>query len=165
MIKLIYRIFVAGIFALALTPITGHSEQLLADDIYNGYYSKDGNDGKSAKGTGHSLYIKFYPDRRVVLLYIPYPYSKSVPPADMHQVFINIKKEVDSVAFVKGTFELLTEPATINMENYSIKNNRAEFKCGGGGTTCVTEFLEGGLQVVKTGILGKHIIRYTRIGQ
>lgn len=46
-------------------------------DIYAGFYSRAENYQEMAEESGHSHYIKFYPENRIARLYIPFPYSKT----------------------------------------------------------------------------------------
>ena len=56
-------------------------------DIYTGYYSREGNFGEMAKSSGNSHFVKFYPDKRFVRLYIPYPYSEQVASEAINAAF------------------------------------------------------------------------------
>jgi len=149
--------------AISIMPIAGYcSEPAINSDTFDGYFSRYGNDGTPGSTTGKSLYIKYYPDKWVILLYIPFPYSTSVAPETVHQVFAKVKAMVNSSAFVKDKFGLLDEAATANVEPYHIENGRALFACGSSGT-CATKFIDGNIQIIKQGILGEHIIEYEHV--
>ena len=143
--------------------VSGHSAETgLDSDTFNGYFSRLGNDGTPASTTGKSLYIKYYPDEWVILLYIPFPYSKTVAEQTVHQAFAEVREKYKSNSFVKGKFGGLAESTIADVEPYRMENGRALFACGSGGT-CATEFVEGDIQIVKQGILGEHIIKYLHI--
>ncbi len=151
------------LLTLALLPTLGYAAEAIEEaDIFNGYYSRVGNDGKPAEATGYSLSMKFYPDQWVILLYIPYPYSNSVSTEVVHKVFAEVKQTVTESAYVKSDFGLLEQAATVSIEPYGIENDRALFDCGGSGT-CATIFFKDALHIVKTGIINDHIIKYNRV--
>lgn len=158
--KLVNRLIVTTLF---LVSLSAHSAEPVLDvDTFNGYFSRIGNDGTPASTTGKSLYIKYYPDEWVILLYIPFPYSKTVAEKTVHQAFSEVRATVKSNAFVKGKFGGLEEAAIADVEPYRMENGRALFACGNGGT-CATEVVEGNIQIVKQGILGEHIIKYLHV--
>ena len=158
--KLVNRLIVTTLF---LVSLSAHSAEPVLDvDTFNGYFSRIGNDGTPASTTGKSLYIKYYPDEWVILLYIPFPYSKTVAEQTVHQAFAEVRATVKSNAFVKGKFGGLEEAAIADVEPYRMENGRALFACGNGGT-CATEVVEGNIQIVKQGILGEHIIKYLHV--
>lgn len=161
--KSIVRKLLIALAAISLMPIAGYcSDSPINSDTFDGYFSRYGNDGTPGSTTGKSLYIKLYPDQWVVLLYIPFPYAKSVAPETVHQVFAEVRSLVNGSAFVKNKFGLLDEAATANVEPYLIQNGRALFACGSSGT-CAANFIDGNIQIIKQGILGEHIIEYVHV--
>ncbi len=130
-------------------------------DIYTGYYSREGNDGRAAEVSGNSLFIKFYPDGWVVLLYIPYPYSKSVPPENVGKVFENTKRETP--AYIKGKFDVLQENAIVHTERFDwTGKNEVRFECDGM-APCRARFEGETMDLIKAGIISNHIIRFRRV--
>jgi hypothetical protein len=150
--------------SVALVGIS-HARQLTADiDICSGYYSREGNDGGPAATTGHSIYIKFYPDQRVALLYVPFPYSKTVGAAVLHDVFKNIGERITTKSYVRGKFDLLTEDAVAHMETYETKGSRAVFECDGN-APCVVDFSTDAMMMSKSGIIGQHMIKFDHVDE
>ncbi len=130
-------------------------------DIYSGYYSREGNDGRAAEVSGNSLYIKFYPDGWVVLLYIPYPYSKSLQPASIKKVFASTERK--SAAYVRGTFGVLKKKAIVHTERFNwTKENEVRFECDGM-APCQAVFQGEDMDMIKAGIISNHIIRFNRV--
>ncbi len=141
---------------LLLTSVSISSAEI---DIYNGFYSRPVEVDRSAHMASNKLYIKFYPDDRVILLNIPYPYSNSVADEIVHRVFITIRNQIHSNAFIKGTFDLLEEAAIASVDTYTMENERALFSCGNS-ITCTAEFNEHKLRITSPGIVGERITIY-----
>ena len=133
-------------------------------DIHAGYYSREGNYGNPAQTTGHSIYIKFFADHRVVLLYVPFPYSKTVDPMLLHGVFESIDTQTNSGSYVRSRFDLLAEAAVAHVETYTTEGSRTMFECDANGP-CVVEFSQDSLVMSKNGIIGKHIIKFDQIDE
>ncbi|MCP4470954.1 MAG: hypothetical protein GY815_09755, partial [Gammaproteobacteria bacterium] len=41
----------------------------------SGYYAREGNGGSPAQAAGSNIYIRFFPDRWLAMLFLPYPYA------------------------------------------------------------------------------------------
>ncbi len=144
---------------------SGSAESSNRTDIYSGYYSRDGNDDRPARISGNSIYIKFYPDRWVVLLYVPYPYSKTLKPKVLHNVFQEIKQQIKGKSYIRGRFSFLSEAATAHIETYDMpEENKAVFECDGT-APCRVTFIENYMEMRKAGMLNDHIIRFNRINE
>ncbi|HFC53369.1 MAG TPA: hypothetical protein ENJ43_02945 [Gammaproteobacteria bacterium] len=132
-------------------------------EIHSGYYSRDGNDDLAAKTTGYSIYIKFYPDQWVIMLYVPYPYSLSVDAAALHKVFRNVKREARSKSYIRGSFGVLKEEATAHIETYKmLDDDTAMFECDGM-APCRAKFSGDTMEMIKAGMINNHIIGFTRV--
>ncbi len=130
-------------------------------DIYSGYYSREGNDGIAAKVSGSSLYIKFYPDQWVVMLYVPYPYSLELKPDALKKVFASVERK--SSAYIRNRFGVLKEEAIAHVERFGMtKENEARFECDGM-APCQVIFDGDTMDMVKAGIVSNHIIRFRRV--
>ncbi|HHS84102.1 MAG TPA: hypothetical protein ENK38_04135 [Gammaproteobacteria bacterium] len=146
----------------AYSPSGGAAEKT---DIYSGYYSRDGNDDRPAKISGNSIYIKFYPDQWVIMLYVPYPYSTSLKNEVLHNVFREVKKQAKSKAYIKGKFGFLAKKAIAHIETYEMKEpNKAVFECDGT-APCRVIFSNGYMEMRKAGIVSDHIIKFNRINE
>lgn len=161
--------FLAGLVALITfityvsSAVSGQAGPLSEEiDIHAGYYSREGNDSGPAKTTGHSIYIKFYLDGRVALLYLPFPYSTTVDAGVLNQVFDKIGTQITTKSYVRSTFDLLTENATAHVETFETRGRRAVFECDGT-APCVVEFTEDSMLMSKSGIIGDHIIKFNHI--
>ncbi len=134
-------------------------------DIYSGYYSRDGNDDRPAKISGNSIYIKFYPDQWVILLYVPYPYSTTLKSRVLHDVFREVKKQAKSKSYIKGKFGSLTKKAIAHIETYEMAEpGKAIFECDGM-APCRVNFSNGYMEMRKAGIVSDHIIKFNRIDE
>ena len=130
-------------------------------DIYSGFYSREGNDSIAAKVAGNSIYIKFYPDKWVVMLYIPYPYSLELEPDTIEKVFAAVERK--SSAYIKSEFGVLKKKATVHIERFEMtKENEARFECDGM-APCQAVFDGDTMDMVKAGIISNHIIRFERV--
>ncbi len=154
-------ILTAALLLLAAPP--GSSQAQERPDIYSGYYSRDGNDDQAARITGNSIYIKFYPDQWVVMLYVPYPYSLTVKPAALHQTFRNVKRQARSKSYIRSDFGVLKEKATAHIETYRmLDDSTAMFECDGT-APCRVKFNGDTMEMIKAGMLNNHIIGFSRI--
>ncbi|GEM_PF-2629286 len=154
---------VAALLVIISTPFSAAvSEEI---DIYSGYYSRDGNDDRPAKISGNSIYLKFYPDQWVIMLYVPYPYSQTLKERILHDVFREVKKQAKSKAYIRGSFGFLEKKATAHVETYEMKEpGKAVFECDGT-APCRVTFGDGYMEMRKAGMLNDHIIKFNRIDE
>ncbi len=127
--------------------------------VYSGYFAREENDGKMARLSGKSHYMKFLPPNRVIRLFISYPYSTTVKPEVISKVFQKISKMATRDAYVKGKFGYLEEPAIANIGKIKDFDDMIQFDCDAR-VPCKIVFFDGGLKVIKKGILADHIIMY-----
>ncbi len=159
--SLMTALLTTAILLLPALPDSGRAAG--QTDIYSGYYSRDGNDDLAARTTGNSIYIKFYPDQWVIMLYVPYPYSLSADSATLHQAFRNIKRQARSKSYIKSTFGILKEKATAHIETYQmLDDSTAMFECDGT-APCRVKFNGDYMEMIKAGMINNHIIGFTRI--
>ena len=128
----------------------------------SGYYSRDGNNGSPSVTSRNNIYIKFFEDRWIGMLYIPYPYATAVESSAIDSVFKAAKKETSGSAYLRGKFGRLEEPATVQFERYGYLEDRVVFECGSL-SPCTIRFGEDYLELIKPGIINEHIIRYHHI--
>ncbi len=149
---------VAGLFLF----IAGKTAVADPADMYSGYFYRDSDDDRVAKITGKELFLKFYPDQRVVMLYIPYPYSKSLQAETIHQVFSEVIATVKTEAYTRGEFSLLEQDALAQVEFYtSMDGGQYRFECNGT-APCRVKFADDSLEMRKAGMLNDHIIKFNR---
>ena len=141
--------------------VFGAQQAGLIEDL-SGHYSRDGNTGSPSKTAGNNIYIKFFADRWVGMLFIPYPYATSVDAPVVTQVFDAARKQARSAALMKGKFDLLSEAATIQIERYGYLEDRIVFECGSL-APCTIKMGDGFLELIKPGVINEHIIRYNHV--
>ena len=141
--------------------VFGAQQAGLMEDL-SGHYSRDGNNGSPSKTAGNNIYIKFFADRWVGMLFIPYPYATGVDAPVVTQVFESARKQTRSAALMKGKFDLLSEAATIQIERYGYLEDRIVFECGSL-APCTIKLGDGFLELIKPGVINEHIIRYNHV--
>ena len=62
----------------------------------SGFYAREGNNGSPAKTAGNNIYIKFFDDRWVGMMFIPYPYAREVSDEVVSKVFAAARKQAKS---------------------------------------------------------------------
>ena len=127
----IIRILLGLIIACLAVPTTLSAAQSsdLSENL-SGYYSREGNSGSPAKTAGNNIYLKFYEDRWLGMLFVPYPYAKQVDDTVIRRVFDTARKRTTSAAYLKGKFDLLDQAATVQIERYGYLQDRIAFECG-----------------------------------
>jgi len=153
----------AILLACASFPAAVFSAQQpsLNEDL-SGHYSRDGNNGSPSETAGNSIYIKFFEDRWVGMLFIPYPYAIDVEAPVVTQVFDAARKQATSAALMKGKFDLLSEVATIQIERYGYLGDRIVFECGSL-APCTIRMGDSFLELIKPGVINEHIVRYNHV--
>ncbi len=142
---------------LAFAPAAGAASENLA-----GFYARAGNDGSPAATAGNNIYVKFFPDRWLGMLFIPYPYATGVDAATVDAVFAAARARTTSAAYLKGRFGLLAEAATVQIERYGYLGERIAFECGAL-SACTIRLGADYLELIKPGIINEHIVRYQHV--
>ena len=132
------------------------------DENLDGYYAREGNDGSPAQASGNNIYIRFYPDRWLAMLFLPYPYASHVEAATIMEVFDRARAQTDSSAYLRGTFGRLQQNATLHIERYGYLEDRILFECGSL-APCSIRLGDGYLDLIKPGVINEHIIRYQQV--
>ena len=160
--------FTSAVLFTALSAFPGISGALLATDdksIFDGYYAREGNNGTPSRTLHHNVYMKLYADEGhqwVALLHIPLPYASTVDEAIIPKIFENIRKQINSSAFVRDTFGYLDEKATVQFERFGYMQDKIIFECGSL-SPCTIKPADGYLELIKPGMLNEHIIKYNHI--
>jgi hypothetical protein len=163
----LFKVISAVLFT-ALTVLPGISYALNATDdtsIFDGYYAREGNNGTPSRTLHHNVYMKLYADEGqqwVALLHIPLPYASSVNEAVIPGIFKNIRKQINSSAFVRDTFGYLEEKATVQFERFGYMQDKIIFECGSL-APCTIKPADGYLELIKPGMINEHIIKYNHI--
>lgn len=131
-------------------------------DIYTGYYSREGNFGEMAKSSGNSHFIKFYPDKRFVRLYIPYPYSEEVSSVAINAAFAAAFKRTTGSAYIRDKFDVMEQPVVAHIDSYRVVEGTVMYDCGKA-RPCRIEFDDGSMNEVKPGVVMEHNIPYTHV--
>ncbi len=159
---------ISAVLFTVLTVIPGISYALNATDdnsIFDGYYAREGNNGSPSRTLHHNVYMKLYTDKGqqwVAVLHIPLPYAATVDEAVIPDIFKNIRKQINSSAFVRDTFGYLEEKATVQFERFGYMQDKIIFECGSL-SPCTIKPADGYLELVKPGMLNEHIIKYNHI--
>ena len=138
------------------------AQQSNLGESLSGYYSRDGNNGSPSKTAGNNIYIKFYPDRWLGMLFLPYPYATSVEAAEIARVFATARKQTSGSSYLKGKFGHLQEKATMHIERYGYLEDRIAFECGSL-APCTIKLGDAYLELIKPGVINEHIIRYNHV--
>lgn len=127
--------------------------------IYAGYYSREGNDAKMAQASGNNHYVKFYPENRIIRLYIPFPYSKTVKPEAINSAFNAAVKESTGSAYIRGKFGVMDEQIVAHLDFFHWVDDQVMYDCGKS-APCKVIFDTDFMTVIKPGIVLEHKIRY-----
>ena len=127
-----------------------------------GYYAREGNNSSSAVAAGNNIYIRFFPEQWLAMMFLPYPYAEQVAPATIDSVFDAARAQASGSAYLRGTFGELDEKATLHIERYGYLEDRVLFECGSL-APCTIRFSDGYIELIKPGMINEHIIRYNPV--
>ncbi len=142
--------------------ITVFLSSAYAMDIYAGHFSREGNNQSPSKTTNNNIYIKIFENRWIALLYVPFPYAKSVTPNTITQVFEQAKKQTSTSSYLRGKFEFLDQLATVQIEKFGYLEDRLVFECGSL-SPCTIKLYDVYLELYKPGMINEHIIKYNHV--
>jgi hypothetical protein len=160
--------FISAAAFAALIALSGNSYALQATDntsIFNGHYAREGNNGSPSRTLHHNVYMKLYadgPEQWVALLHIPLPYASTIDETIIPEIFKKIRKRLHSSSFLRDTFGLLDEKATVQFERFGYMQEKLIFECGSL-APCSIIPADGYLELVKPGMINEHIIKYNHI--
>ena len=160
-----FMVFVFLISTLSNAQAQDSNQQNTNQDlVYSGFFSREENDGKMARLSGKSHYMKFFPPNRIIRLFIPYPYSMTVKPEAISKVFDVVSKKSVGDAFIRGKFGIMDQDVIANLGTVKVGGETILFDCDAS-APCRIIFKENTLRVIKKGILADHIIEYQYIGK
>ena len=150
------------LLAILMIPCATLSAQTATTERLSGFYAREGNSGSPAMTSRNNIYIKFFDDRWVGMMFIPYPYAIEVEDRVISEVFAAARKQVSSAAILRGKYGLLSEPATIQIERYGYLENRIVFECGAL-SPCTISLADEQLELIKPGVINEHIVKYNHV--
>ena len=131
-------------------------------DIYSGYYSQEGNYGELGETSGHSHYVKFYPETRILRLYIPFPYSKTVEPAAINTAFDTAAKKASGSAYIRDKFGVMEKPIVAHLDTFRWVDGEVMYDCSNA-APCKIKFDDKSMTIIKPGVVLEHEILYELI--
>ena len=155
-------LFASMLLLCALPGSSFSSGAQAVGESLSGYYAREGNGGSPAQAAGNNIYIRFFPEQWVAMLFLPYPYAEQVDSATIVSVFDAARARTDSSSYLRGRFDLLEQKATLHIERYGYLEDRVLFECGSL-APCTIRMGEGYLELIKPGMINEHIIRYLHI--
>jgi len=131
-------------------------------DVYTGYYSQEGNYGELGETSGHSHYVKFYPPNRMIRLFIPFPYSKTVKSSAINTAFNAAVKRTSGSAYIRDKFGVLDKPAVVHMDIFRWIDGQVMYDCSNA-APCKIRFDDKSMTIIKPGVVLEHEILYELI--
>lgn len=156
------KILPALLLVILMIPAVTLSAQTAIEEKLSGFYAREGNNDSPAMTSRNNIYIKFFDDRWVGMMFIPYPYAIEVEDRVVSQVFTKARKQVSSAAILRGKYGLLSEPATIQIERYGYLEDRIVFECGAL-SPCTIRLGDEQLELIKPGVINEHIVKYNHV--
>jgi len=148
---------------LALLPGTVYAATGAQGENLGGHYTPDIVGASPSQTGGNEIFVKFYPDRWLALMFVPYPYAERVDAGLITQVFERARQQTDSAAYIKDSFGLLEEKATVQIERYGYYQDRIAFECGAL-SPCTIRIGDGFLELSKPGVVTEHVVLYRHVG-
>ena len=145
-----------------LLPATLAAATGAQGELLDGHYAREGNDGSPALAAGNNIYIKFFPDRWVGMLYIPPRDAAGVDAETVTTALENARRQTSGAAYLKGRFGLLPADATAQIERYGYLEDLIAFECGAL-SPCTVSLGDGYLELIRPGIVTEHIVRYHHV--
>ena len=128
----------------------------------DGFYAREGNDGSPAATAGNNIYLKFFEDRWVGLLFVPWPYAAGVDALQVERALRAARGRTDSAAYLRDRFGEFDRLATAQIERYGYLGDRIAFECGAL-SACTLTLGDGYLDLIKPGVINEHIVRYRHV--
>ena len=128
----------------------------------DGYYAREGNDASPAEAAGNNIYIKFFADRWIGMLFVPYPYAAGIEAERIQRAFDSARAQTGGAAYLRGRFDAFEQLATAQIERYGYLQDRIAFECGAL-SACTVRLGDGHLELIKPGVINPHIVRYVHV--
>ena len=162
--KFLHKCFYTIILTSTIA-VSGNALATSGNDIFSGYYAREGNNGSPSRTLHHNVYMKLYTNEGqqwVALLHIPLPYASTVDEKVIPDIFKKIRSQLNSSSFVRDTFGYLDEKATVQFERFGYMQDKIIFECGSL-SPCTIKPADGYLELIKPGMLNEHIIKYNHV--
>ena len=78
------------------------------------------------------------------------------------KAFERARRHTDSAAYIKDSFGLLEEKATVQIERYGYYQDRIAFECGAL-SPCTIHIGDGFLEFSKPGVVTEHVVLYRHV--
>ena len=164
--KFLFKCFYTSVLTVTIAfPAIALSDVTKNNNIFLGYYTRDGINGSPSRPLHHNVYMKLYADdgqQWVALLHIPLPYASTVDETLIPEIFKKIRKKLHSSSFIRDTFGHLEEKATVQFERFGYMQDKLIFECGSL-SPCTIKPADGYLELIKPGMINEHIIKYNHI--
>ena len=128
----------------------------------SGYYSRHEQPGGMAESSGQSEFIRFYEPDRIIHLYMPFPYSNSLEPNQLRQLFSAANAKTSGSAYLRGDFDILSEDIVAHVDKVKIVDAQAMIDCSNS-APCRIKFSTNGMEIIKPGVVLEHITEYELI--
>ena len=157
--------FAARVMLLLCTLLPGtlYAANGALGEIIEGHYAPDIVGENPARSGGNEIYLKFFADRWLALMFVPYPYADRVAPGLVTQAFERARLQTASAAYIKDNFGLLEEKATVQIERYGYYRDRIAFECGAL-APCTIRIGNGFLEFSKPGVVSERVVLYRHVG-
>lgn len=146
----------------ALLPGASYAATGAQGEILDGYYAPDIVGARPAQTGGNEIFLKFYPERWLGLMFVPFPYAERVDANLVAQAFERARQQTDSAAYIKDSFGLLEEKATVQIERYGYYQDRIAFECGAL-SPCTIHIGNGFLEFSKPGVVSDRVVLYRHV--
>ncbi len=146
----------------ALLPGALYAATGAQGEIFDGHYAPDVVGERPLQSGGNEIFVKFFPDRWLGLMFVPFPYAERVDPALVTQAFERARQQAGSAAFLKDSFGLLEEKATVQIERYGYLQDRIAFECSAL-APCTIRIGNGFLEFVRPGVVSERVVLYRHV--
>lgn len=146
-------------FGLLLSLLIGIAHGDPGSMVFDGYYERSDEDGKIARMSGSSQYIRFYPGNRIIRLYVPHPYVGDLSPGVLRRVFSRAHGSTAGSAFIRDDFGELEQAVVAHLDVVRVIDDRILFDCSNS-APCEVLFSPGEMVIVNPGIVGNHHVHH-----
>jgi hypothetical protein len=146
-----------------LLPGTFYAATGAQGEILDGHYAPDIVGANPAEAGGNEIFVKFFPDRWLGLMFVPYPYAERVDADLVTKAFERARGQTGSAAYLKDSFGLLEEKATVQIERYGYYQDRIAFECNAL-APCTIRIGNGFLEFSRPGVVAEHVVLYRHVG-
>ena len=156
--------FAARVMLLLCTLLPGalYAANGALGEIFAGHYAPDIVGENPVQAGGNEIFVKFFPDRWLGLMFVPYAYAERVDAELVTRALARARERTGGAAFIKDNFGLLEQKATVQIERYGYYRDRIVFECGAP-APCTIHIGNGFLEFSKPGVVGEHVVLYRHV--